>query len=179
VWSDSLALWQEAVMKSPNKWLAQSNLAGEYMERKMYDKAIRHFVTAIELNPNLFINAKVYLGDAMKGLNLYESRFTTGQEFILPGGRLNSGALDYKNVTRWESLVSNNLGLAYEYLGQPEKARNAYMVAVNLDPKYDLAWYNLALFASGQGDRALASQALWQLRMVNPVLANALESRLR
>lgn len=176
VWNDSLSLWEDAARKSPNKWLALSNLAGQYMDKKMPEKALPLYVRAIELNPNLFIISKVCLGDALKALNLYGSRFTTGQEYILPGGVLGSGNLDYKNLSKWDSLISNNMGLAYEYLKEPEKAKKAYRVAVSLNPAYDLAWFNLSLLAYRLGDKREAEAALWQLQMLNQSMARDLSA---
>ncbi len=171
VWSNSLALWQEAASKSPDKWLAQANLANEYLVRKMPEKAIPLYIRAMELKPGLFFNTKVNFGNALKALNRYESRFTTGEEFLLPGGPLGSSTLDYRNMARWESVINNNMGLAYEYLKEPGKAIKAYKISVITNPAYDLAWYNLALLAAGIGDKGLADEALTQLKKINPALA--------
>jgi hypothetical protein len=176
VWNDSLALWREAVTESPNKWLAQANLAGEYRSRRMPEKALPHYVRAIELNPNLFIQTKVNLGDVLHDLNIYEGRFTTGKEYILSGGPYNSGALDFKNMFGWDGVINNNMGLAYEYLRKPEAALKAYKMAVTLNPAYELAWYNLALLAARGGDKGLADQAADRLERLNPELAKAVKA---
>jgi hypothetical protein len=175
IWNDPLTLWQDAASKSPNKWLALANLAGMYLDRRMPEKALPLLVRAMELNPNLYIRTKVYLGESLKDLNIYGTRFTTGQEYILNGGPVNSGILDYSNLPGWESVISNNMGLAYEYLKEPEKARTAYNNAVRINPKYDLAWYNLALFSKQHNDSVQFENALGQLRLLNPKLAGSLE----
>lgn len=176
VWNDSLSIWQDSVNKSPNKWLALANLAGEYMDRKMPDKALPLLVRTIELQPSLYINYLVSLGDALKALNISETRFTTGQEFVLPGGVLGSGTIDYKNLTKWESVISNNMGLAYEYLNEPKKAIISYKVAVAINPSYDLAWFNLALISTRLGDKMQADEALKQLTLLNRHLGNTISS---
>lgn len=177
VWNDPLQLWQEAAASAPNKWLAQANLGNEYLVRNMPEKAIPLYIRAMELNPALFFRTKVNLGDALKALHLYESRFTTGQEYILSGGTLGSGALDYSNMSRWESVISNNQGLAYEYLNEPEKAVKAYRLAVILNPEYDLGWYNLALLSVRLGDRPMVAEAAAKLKILNPGLANEVAQR--
>ena len=176
VWRDSLAFWQDAVSKSPNHSLALSNLAGEYMDRKMPEKALPLFVRNMELNPYLYVT-KVNVGEALKALNLFESRFTTGRELILPGGgAFGSGAPDFRKMSKWNSVTNNNMGLAYEYLNEPDKAMKAYRVAVTANPEYDLAWYNLALLAARLGDRKLVDEAIKHLQVLNPPRAMAIKS---
>ena len=177
VWNDALTLWQDAASKAPNKWLAQANLANQYLSRNMPLKALPLFIRAIELNPGLFHLTKVNIGETLKALNIFESRFTTGMEYISPGGPFGSGTLDYRNIAKWEGVISNNLGLSYEFLQQPEKAMNSYKLAVTINPEYDLAWYNMALLASRLGDTSLADEATGKLRVINPALAGHLPSR--
>lgn len=177
VWNDALTLWQDAASKAPNKWLAQANLANQYLARNMPLKALPLFIRAIELNPGLFHLTKVNIGDTLKALNIFESRFTTGVEYISPGGPFGSGTLDYRNLARWEGVISNNLGLSYEYLQQTDKAMNAYKFAVTINPVYDLAWYNLALLAARLGDAGLADEAAGKLKAINPALAGHLPRR--
>jgi tetratricopeptide (TPR) repeat protein len=169
VWNNSLLLWQESAAIAPNKWLTQANLAGEYLDCRMPEKALPHLIRALELNPGLFIRTKVFIGEAMKQLHLYEDRFTTGQEFIIPGGPAGSGELDYAYITRWDATINNNVALAYEYLNQPLKARQAYEVALTMDSGYDVVWYNFGLFCIHSGDLRQARIAFTQL--------NALHSR--
>lgn len=171
IWNNPLALWQEAVYTSPNKWLAQANLANEYMARKMPEKAIPIYIRTMELNPALFFMTKVNLGEALRDINVFGSRFTTGREYILPGGILGSGQLDYKNLSKWESVIGNNMGLAYEYLKEPEKALRAYRLSVTLNPEYDLGWYNLALISAQLGNKGQVDEAVRKLNILNPALA--------
>jgi tetratricopeptide (TPR) repeat protein len=176
VWGDSLTLWQDNALKSPYKGIVQANLGAEYLIRKMPDKSLTLFSRAVELNPNLDFRAKTGIGASLKALNIYKSRFTTGEEYILAGGVLNGGTLDYGNFSKWESVTNNNMGLAYEYLNEPDKARKAYLVSVTMNPAYDLAWYNLALLASRHGDKGLVNEALSHLKTLNPPMAKSLES---
>jgi hypothetical protein len=166
VWNDSLRLWQDAVEKSPENVLALTNLGDVYLERNMPDKAIPLFVRAIELKPDLDSYTKVYLGQALQALNLYGSRLTTGEEFILPGGQV----MNYK----FASVVFNNVGLAYEFLGEPDKAKISYRKALKIHPAYDLAWYNFGLLSFRSGDRQQGINSLLQLKILNPALAESL-----
>lgn len=177
VWNDPLALWQDVVNKSPDKWLALLNLAGEYMAKNMPEKALPLYVRTMELNPNEYIRFKVCVGTTMKALNIYESRYTTGEEFLLPGRKSGDGDnLDYKNMYRWDAVFYNNMGLAYEYLKEPNKAIDAYKFALTKDPAYDLPWYNLALLTISLGDKVQATEAVRKLQTLNPARAGELSS---
>jgi tetratricopeptide (TPR) repeat protein len=176
VWNDSLTLWQDTAQKSPNKGIVQANLAAEYLSRNMPDKSLPLFVRAIELNPNLDFRAKTGVGASLQALRLYGSRFTTGEEYVLPGGTLNGGVLDYGNISKWESVINNAIGLSYEYLKEPDKARRSYEASLTMNPKYDLAWYNLAILSSRQGNKQHAAEAVERLKTINPPMARILES---
>lgn len=174
VWSDTLALWQDTVRKAPNKDLALANLAGEYMKLNKPDTALPLFVRALELNPDFMTRTKIYLGMTLQRLNMDGSRFTTGEEILSPGGQPGNGEQD----RRLKSILNNNLGLAYEYLGEPVKARESYRAALRVNPAYDLAWYNLGLLSLQQGDTGQRDNALLQLKKHNPALAESLAKAL-
>jgi hypothetical protein len=176
VWSDSLALWQDTARKAPNKDLALANLAGEYMNLDMPDKALPLFVRALELNPEVMVKAKVYLGMTLQRLNVEGSRFTTGEEIISPQEYTGRGEQDRTARIRLDTVMYNNLGLAYEYLGAPFKAKESYRAALRVNPAYDLAWYNLGLLSKQTGDGGLAAKALTELKRLNPPLAERLET---
>jgi hypothetical protein len=176
VWSDSLLLWQDTAKKSPDHYLALSSLGGEYMDRHMPEKALPLFIRAMELNPNLFIRTKVYIGDALKEMHLYDSRFTTGEEYIVEGGPAGSGDLDYKNLLKWDGAILNNMGLAYEHLNEPAKVMKSYRLSVTTNPEYDLAWFNMALLAAQQGNAQLFNESLLRLQILNPTKATMLAS---
>jgi tetratricopeptide (TPR) repeat protein len=176
IWNDALGLWQDTAQKSPNKGIVLANLGSEYLHRGMPDKSLRYFSRAIEVNPNLDFRAKSGLGISLQGLNIFRSRFTTGQEYILAGGLLNGGTLDFSKLPQWDSVIANNRGLAYEYLGEYEKAWNVYENAVWINPAYDLAWYNLGLLSFRLGDKNAVAKAVGRLKTLNPPLAQELES---
>lgn len=176
VWGDSLTLWQDTAKKSPNKGIVLVGLAAEYLSRNMPEKSLPLFVRGLEIDMNLGFRSKIGIGASLKALNVYGSRFTTGEEYILSGGTFNAGAFDYARSSEWDGVIHNNLGLAYEYLMEPGKALKAYKTALILNPAYDLAWYNLALLTSSRGDKALATEAIKRLKPLNPPMAKALES---
>jgi len=174
IWSNSLSLWQNSLSNAPNNGLVLANLANEYMSLQMADKALPLYVHAIEVKPNLYFRSKIGLGFALQALNISGSRFTTGQEFMLPGGTLGAGTLDPGRYPEWEAVISNNMGLAYEYLGELVKARSCYDTALSKYPAYDRAWYNLGTLAERLGDTADLANAIKQLQALNPNLASSL-----
>jgi tetratricopeptide (TPR) repeat protein len=175
VWNDSLILWQDTTRKAPGRYLAWANLAGEYLARNRPDLAVPAYVRAIELNPGLHVSIQSRLGEALQRLQIYDGRFTTGQEYLRPGPSEGVGGQDYRNMGKLGSVLFNNLGLAHEYLREPEKARKSYREALWATPDYDLAWYNLGLLALSVGDGGQAATVLRELQRLNPELAKNLE----
>jgi protein O-mannosyl-transferase len=174
IWSDTFLLWQDTVRKAPGKDLALANLAGEYMKLGMPDKALPLYVRALVLNPEYMTMTKVYLGMTLQRLNIDGSRFTTGEEILSPYGNTGNRELQPSEQTRLDCIMFNNLGLAYEHLGEPDKARGYYNRALLINPAYDLAWYNLGLIYVRLGDREQFDRALLQLKSLNPGLADSL-----
>lgn len=170
IWSDSLLLWQDTARKAPNKDLALANLAGEYMKLNMPEKALPLFVRSLELNPDFHARTKVSLGKALQYLNTDVLRYSTGEELASYG----TGEITRDDRNRLESILYNNLGLAYEYLGEPLKARESYRAALRIDPAYDRAWYNLGLLSIQTRDQQQAANALIQLKKLKPYLADQL-----
>lgn len=179
VWADSLTLWQDTALKSPNKGSVQAQLATEYLVRNRPDKALPLFLRALELSPNLEFRVKLGLGTSMKALNIYNGRFTTGEEYVLPGGILESGTLNYGRYKEWSAVIRNNEGLAYELYGEYLKALNSYHNAVWMNPEYDLAWLNLGLVAARLGKQEDIQKSIENLKRVNPGLEKRLRSVLR
>jgi hypothetical protein len=91
IWNDRLALWQDTVNKSPGNALAMANLGGEYLDRSMQKKALPLLVRALEIKPNLDLNSNIYLGRTLQGLDISRTRFTTGEELVLPGNSMMVG----------------------------------------------------------------------------------------
>jgi protein O-mannosyl-transferase len=176
VWNDTLKLWRDAAIKSNNKDIVLANLAGEYMKLNMPEKALPLFVRALELHPDFKPATKIYLGKTLQYLYPDWSRFTTGEELVRPGGSSGEGDVDRADRFRMEGVLRNNMALAYEYLGEPGKAREAYQAALRANPAYDLAWYNLGLLSVRMGDRVSASNAVRQLKNIKPYLAEQLNA---
>ena len=175
LWSDTLMFWQDTAKKAPNNGFATANLGGAYLAHDMPEKALPLFVRAINMNaPFQAFN----LGEALIRLKIDRSRFTTGRELLFTEKALASNRIDGVSLMKYDAAIRNNLGLAYEYLGEPENARRNYIFSTRINPAYDLAWYNLGLLSQRSGDRDQAVNALSQLNKLNSPLAESLASSL-
>lgn len=175
LWNNKLLLWQDTVRKYPVNTLALANLGAEYLLLDMPEKAVPIYVHIMELGGDI---PAFYLGNALKALNKYELRFTTGVEFMRPGGPMGSIVLAPEFAGKYRSVVFNTLALSYEYLGETDKALRSYRRSLKADPSYDLAWYNLGLFLNQLGERGEATIALTELRKYNPELARSLATNM-
>lgn len=174
LWNNPLALWQDTVEKAPNEDLALVNLAGEYMKLNKPDMALPLFVKALELNPDFIPRTKIYLGMTLQQLGVDPSRFTTGEELIQSGGVLDKGEVRREDEKKLESVLQNNLALSNEIMGNPAKASKGYRAAIQANPSYVPAWYNLGMLSLKTGDRQQAETALQQLKKINSTAADKL-----
>lgn len=170
-WSSEVSIWTDTVSKSPNSARAWNNLGGIYIKQKDANNSLKAIVRSIELDPSK-ADAWNNLGIAIDIIGAYSDRFNrTSEMFSLPG------AVEGKNVNRWLGDVNNNLGLAYEILGNLSKAAEYYRNAVGYNPSLGLAYYNLGIVSAKMNDALKYSEQVQILRMVNPILAERLQVR--
>jgi tetratricopeptide (TPR) repeat protein len=105
-------------------------------------------------------------------MGVYNDRFHRTVEMFR-----DPAAVEGKVVTRWLGEVNNNLGLAYEILGDFPKAAENYRNAVGYNPAMTLAYYNLAIVSVAMGDFGKYSEQKQILMMLDPVLAERLRVR--
>jgi hypothetical protein len=67
VWRTPLALWSDALRKSPDKARVHVNLGVAYHGLERFDEAIRHYCRALEINPRIAI-ARQNLEIALEGV---------------------------------------------------------------------------------------------------------------
>ncbi|MGB9081331.1 MAG: tetratricopeptide repeat protein [Desulfuromonadaceae bacterium] len=173
LWNDEVRFWLDAAAKSPRKGRVHSNLGLAYLRQNRFEMALRLFVDAIKLDPTLN-SAWMSLGSSLQGMNLYQGRFTSGMEYLTPGGEI-----DFRWYRQFNSSEFNNMGLACEFVGQPEEALNWYIQSVNMNPDFDLAWFNLGLLSARLGNYPQRDKALSKLHALNPALANKLTGDIR
>ncbi len=173
VWNDDVRFWQDVAAKSPRKGRVLASLGRAYMNHNRSKEALPLFVDAIRLDIRAEVAWKM-LGFSLQGLNCYQGRFTTGREYLTP-----EGEVDFRWYRQSTSTQFNNMGLATEFIGQPQEALKWYVQSVSMAPGYTLAWYNLGLLSARLGNYAQRDRALLKLKALDPDLANKLAGDIR
>jgi protein O-mannosyl-transferase len=171
VWKSEVSLWKDTTSKSPNSARGWNNLAGAYIKEREAQNALKAAVRSIELDPS-HADAWNNLGIAIDLHGVYNDRFNRTSEMFI-----DSSAVEDKIVKKWLGDVNNNLGLAYEILGNFSKAAENYHNAIGYNPALGLAYYNLGILSAKIGDfpnYAEQQQILW---MIDPFLAERLKAR--
>ena len=159
-WSSEMALWQDALEKSPNKARPHYSVGLLYYRKFLPEKALPHLVRALELDPARQKHWNT-LNAAVSIIDRYAGRCAAGGEYH---------TIEPEERQAWMANSYNNLGLAYEYLGNRYLAGENYRKALTFNPSLDLAWYNLALLAARQKDTAAVATSLERLGAINPQL---------
>ena len=196
--------YQEAAALRPDYWGGHQDLARFYFRTRQYEKAVEEFRRVVELTPD---NAQAHsgLGAAFLGLARFDEAAAELKQSIKLQPTyfaLSNLAVVYYQQKRWAQAAATleaalklnrsdyrvwaNLGIAYEWLNEREKAENAYreeMVrleeAAKLKPQDAVVQCDLALLYSKQHRRGKAmplTQAALALAAQDPdVLSCAAE----
>jgi hypothetical protein len=160
IWSNELVLWRDVLEKSPNKARASYSVGLLYYRKFLPEKALPHLVRALELDSARATHWNT-LNTAVSLIKAYEGRGSAGAEYH---------TVDPEQRYQWLANSHNNLGLAYEHMGNRYLAGVNYQKAADINPALDLAWYNLALLAARRNDTATLATSLEKLRALNPQL---------
>ncbi|MGB9080447.1 MAG: tetratricopeptide repeat protein [Desulfuromonadaceae bacterium] len=169
IWSSEMALWQDVLEKSPNKARGRYSVGILYFRNTLPEQALPYLVRAVELHSGKEKHW-VALNSTISILARYEGRCSSSKEYHLVAP---------EDRKPWWANSYNNLGLAYEFLGNLYLARENYLKAVTINPSLDLAWYNLALVAAHQNDTPTVASSLEKLRTINPLLEQAAAKTIR
>jgi tetratricopeptide (TPR) repeat protein len=171
VWKTEVSLWSDNVAKSPESARAWHHLGAAYINKRDAINSLKATVRSIELDRSSD-DTWNNLGIAIDLLGVYKNRFNrTYEQFKEPE------SITYRNVNRWQGEVNNNLGLAYEILGNLSKAAENYRNAVGYNPSLGLAYYNLGIVSAKMGDASRYSEQVQILRLIDPILAERLQGR--
>lgn len=133
------ARWTELQPNSAEPW---SNLGLCLLHLREAGKARQLLEYALELDPS-FVAARYNLGDVYREMGLQEARLANAQACVA--------------LQPTAAIAHNNLGTALQDGGQPEAAKQAFLQALQCDPGYFEAQFNLARLAAEQGDSVTAT----------------------
>ena len=143
VWKDELTLWNDAVLKSPNKARPYLNRGNVCAEKGDFYQAISDFNKAIEINPRF---AEAYNNRG----GVYAKK-----------GNLDQAISDYNRAIEINpdyAEVYSNRGSAYAKKGSLNQAMPDYNKAIEINPDYAEVYYNRgnAYLKEGSFDQAIS-----------------------
>ena len=172
---------------SPYNFKALGLLARAYMENKQYKKAMILLRKSIrqaeergedaivyELNRQL-IHLNAVLGiESDEKVELPEADVSLEDKFVFLFSRKNyAGGLKLalemeKRQERPNAKLINNIGLCYYKLNRYEEAKEYYQKSVELDPNYEVPYYNLSLIYVKTGQIEEAIEMCEKALSINP-----------
>lgn len=160
--ADWYALDKQKLAKNPNDADTWNELAYQYDEAKVYDKAADAYLKVIKLAPKGYIYFK--LGNDYNQLNQPEKAVDA---FKMANKLMHGYALAY-----------NNMGVAYGKMGKTDEEIASYKEAVRLRPSYPDPVLNLGVAYLKKGDRADALKQYNTLKGLDEGQAQVLEKLL-
>lgn len=154
VYRSPLALWSDAVKKSPKKARPHNNLADSYEKLGRLDDALKEYRLILEEIDPHYVRAYYGIGNVL----LKEGKPQEAVRYYLKAIRMHPKF----------ALAYNNLGIAYDNLGMYEDAIAAYKEAVRLDPNFVKAYNNLAITYAKEGMYEDALSALRRALKLDP-----------
>ncbi|MBI4684282.1 MAG: tetratricopeptide repeat protein [Nitrospirae bacterium] len=176
VWQNELTLWEDVILKSPQKARGHNNLGVVYKEKGLIDEAIKQYQIALTLNPdyaeahNNFGNAFDKKGFSDQAIEQYQIALTLNPDYA--DAHSNLGVVYRKKGLIVEAIeqyqiairlkpefaeAHNNIGIVYADLGLTDKAIEQYQIALTLNPDYAEAHNNIGIVYRKKGwiDKAI------------------------
>ena len=140
----------EAIKRDDQLWMANNYLGIIYDRQKRYEEAIKHYATAIRLQPDngfLYNNMgmSLYLsGHYEKAVRAFEEALKRSDNkeifnnMALGLSKLGKDNKAFDNFKKAGNRASayNNLGYMYLLKGENEKAEKAFLEAIEINPMY-------------------------------------------
>ena len=142
VWGDDIAFWQDVIKKSPTSSRPHIGLAGSYMLRAQYTKAISEYDAADKLDG-------VKEQTLLNRVAAYEMQrnFDLALEGLRRVAAMHPTPNTYKEIGRVEA-----------YIGHIKESLDAFTAAITIDPRYAPAYAQrgMVYLATGDNTRAKA-----------------------
>lgn len=135
IWKNDLPLWSDVVRKSSEKARPYNNLGRAHLVEKRFLQAIPYLKIALRHNP-YFSYAHYNLGIAYQGICQYDNAIAEYKK-TLHGTR-----------QPYFAELHNNLGVCYFNKGWINMAVEEFREAININPDFSDAGYNLRVALS-------------------------------
>jgi protein O-mannosyl-transferase len=148
VWSDSLSLWRDTAIKSPNKGRVLLNLGIAYAENRKFPDALKHLRSVANQGPKY--NSSDTLMKAHRNIGLILLR---QKEYAAAADEF----LKWLEFNYYDASAHFSLGEAYFYQNKLEEALKCFRNALVLDSSHSRIRYYLAktLEKMGRLDEAI------------------------
>ena len=168
-WRNSETLWRYAISVTDNNFMAYSYLAAILTQENRHDEAIAEYIVAEKLHPYPLTQV-AYFAD-------YELRHSHLAGAMADADRVLRGTNDLSA----REMAYRVLGIGYTKLAKPEKARENYQHALQIEPRDPYALMGLGLLSYRERDFSTAAQYFARTVESDPsdfdylLLANALK----
>lgn len=160
----AISEFKQAILKDPNLGVAYHNIGFVLLKQNQNKRAVDYFRKCIECSPR-FVNAYVNLGIALSHLKRWDKAETAYLEAISIDptnfAALTNLGIVYKSIGEHKKAINYyktamlynskspelylNIGNAHNYLQEYELALEAYNQALELQPRWVIASYSVAL----------------------------------
>jgi len=154
-WREPVQFYERTLKFSPESSKTLNNLANEYADMGLSDKAIPLYEKAIEVDPKSY-DVYFNFGNIYKNMGAYKKSIPLYQKTI---------ALNPRHYQAY-----NNLGVAYYQTGQYAKAVQSYKNAARLIPSDGGIYFNLGRAHEKAGDKQKAEEAFKQATRLGYVI---------
>ena len=159
------ATFNAGMVLDPNNVDIQLSLGDLYMAQNDVDRAIKTYCDAIATDP---LN---YLTYAKTGLALWEKDYL--EESVVAFQKSIEINPEFE-------IAQNNLGVVYlDGYGDPKSSLEYFKTAINLNPNYTLAYFNLARAYQAMGDKADAAEYYQMTMDLNKITEELSEKDIR
>ena len=159
------ATFNAGIVLDPNNVDIQLSLGDLYMAEGDLDRAIKTYCDAVTTDP------ENYLSYAKTGLALWEKDYL--EEAIVAFHKSIELNPEFE-------IAQNNLGVVYlDGIGDPKCSVEYFKNAIDINPNYTLAYFNLARAYQTMGDKALAAEYYQMTLDLNKITEELSEKDIR
>lgn len=157
-YKDEYTFWKSALRAEPSSPIAHYNVGMVYMNMGLYPEADAEFKKSLEYAPKNATNLFKRIRENTATLHRMQGKYKESLTLLLKS--IESG---YYNFGTYQ-----NLGVLYQEMKDDEKAEEAWMKGLNLNPKSSGILYNLARLYARKKNFPKSKEYFLQAISVNP-----------